>query len=308
MVEPAVRRGRPTLLHQAGHRQDACSTQRAAPAGCCSVAEEYLRDLNPDGQLEVFGQELNAETYAICRSDMMLKGQDAAEHRVRQLASPRTASTAARFDYMLANPPFGVEWKKVEDAGQGRARHARLRRPLRRRAAADQRRQLPLPAAHDPQDEARRTRAAHGSRSSSTARRCSPAPRARASREIRRWIIENDWLEAVVALPDQLFYNTGISHLLLDRHEPQGASSGAGRVQLDRRSRPVGQDAQVASARSASRSPTRQIAEITRWYGGLRGDRDKQSLRQRRVRVPARDGPTAAARERRRRGRGRAPR
>ena len=80
-----------------------------------SVAEDYLRELNPDARLEVFGQELNAETYAICRSDMMIKGQDASTHRAVATASPRTACQGKRFDYMLANPPFGVEWKKVEE-------------------------------------------------------------------------------------------------------------------------------------------------------------------------------------------------
>ena len=88
---------------------------------------------------------------------------------------------------------------------------------------------VPVPPAHDLEDEAASSRAARGWRSSSTARRCSPARPGRASREIRRWIIENDWLEAVVALPDQLFYNTGISHLLLDRHQPQDAPSGGAR-------------------------------------------------------------------------------
>ena len=72
------------------------------------------RELHPDGQLEAFGQELNAESYAICRSDMMLKGQDA-----RNIAFGNTLSNDQhdhQFDYMLSNPPFGVEWKKIEAA------------------------------------------------------------------------------------------------------------------------------------------------------------------------------------------------
>ena len=79
-----------------------------------SVAEDYLRDLNPDARLEVFGQELNAETYAICRSDMMLKGQDAS-HIAYGNSFSEDGHEGERFDYMLANPPFGVEWKKVQD-------------------------------------------------------------------------------------------------------------------------------------------------------------------------------------------------
>ncbi|MFV0523319.1 MAG: N-6 DNA methylase, partial [Acidimicrobiales bacterium] len=87
----------------------ACGT-----GGMLSVAEDRLRELNPNARLEVFGQELNDETYAICRSDMMLKGQDASN-----IASGNSFSDdghpGRRFDYLLANPPFGVEWKKVRD-------------------------------------------------------------------------------------------------------------------------------------------------------------------------------------------------
>ena len=100
-----------------------------------SVAEEHLRDAQPAGRLEVFGQELNAETYAICRSDMMLKGQDAVQHRVRQHLLRRRARRP-HFDYMLANPPFGVEWKKIEKAVRDERDDAGLRGPVRRRAAA----------------------------------------------------------------------------------------------------------------------------------------------------------------------------
>ncbi len=105
-------------------------------------------------RVQVFGQELNPESWAICRSDMMIKGQDAGEHHVRQLASPTTGTATAQFDYLLANPPFGVEWKKVKDDVERRARHARLRRPLRRRPAADQRRLAALPPAHALEDAA----------------------------------------------------------------------------------------------------------------------------------------------------------
>jgi methylase of polypeptide subunit release factors len=87
----------------------ACGT-----GGMLSVAEDHLRSLNPDARLEVFGQELNAETYAICRSDMMLKGQDAS-HIVLGNSFSEDGHQGEHFDYLLANPPFGVEWKNVED-------------------------------------------------------------------------------------------------------------------------------------------------------------------------------------------------
>jgi type I restriction enzyme M protein len=78
-----------------------------------SVAENYLRELNPDARLEVFGQEVNDESYAICRSDMMLKGQDP-EHIAPGNTLTEDAYKSEHFDYLISNPPFGVEWKKVE--------------------------------------------------------------------------------------------------------------------------------------------------------------------------------------------------
>ncbi len=94
----------------------ACGT-----GGMLSVAEDHLRALNPQARLEVFGQELNAETYAVCRSDMMLKGQDAS-HIAFGNSFSEDHHEGARFDYLLANPPFGVEWKKVEDEVRDEAR------------------------------------------------------------------------------------------------------------------------------------------------------------------------------------------
>ena len=146
-----------------------------------SVAEDHLRELNPQARLEVFGQELNAETYAICRSDMMLKGQDAS-HIVSATRFTEDGHEGRTFDYLLANPPFGVEWKKVEDEVRRRAREAGLRRPVRAGLPRINDGSLPVPPAHDLQDEAGPRKAARGSPSSSTARRCSPARPGRASR------------------------------------------------------------------------------------------------------------------------------
>ena len=145
----------------------ACGT-----GGMLSIAEDHLRALNPDARLEVFGQELNAESYAICRSDMMMKGQDASHIHFGN-SFTEDGTKGQRFDYMLANPPFGVEWKKVEEDIKDRGRDARLRGPLRSRPAADQRRLVPVSATHDLEDEAASRRAAPGSRSCSTAPRCS---------------------------------------------------------------------------------------------------------------------------------------
>jgi type I restriction enzyme M protein len=92
----------------------------AGTGGMLSVAEEYLTNLNPTAQVSLFGQELNPESYAICKADMLIKGQD-----VGNIAFGNTLSDDGhpdqKFDYMLSNPPFGVEWKKVEK--QVRAEH-----------------------------------------------------------------------------------------------------------------------------------------------------------------------------------------
>ena len=108
----------------------ACGT-----GGMLSVAEDRVRVLNPDARLEVYGQELNAETYAVCRSDMMIKDQDAS-HIAYGNCFSEDHFEGERFDYLLANPPFGVEWKKVEDAGPQGGTGARFRRPLWRGPAA----------------------------------------------------------------------------------------------------------------------------------------------------------------------------
>ncbi len=182
----------------------ACGT-----GGMLSVAEDYLRQLNPAAQLEVFGQELNPETYAICRSDMMLKGQDAT-HITLGNSFSEDGHTGRTFDYCLANPPFGVEWKKVEDAIKGE--HERLGFSGRFGAG--------LPRINDGsflflQHMISKMRPIEqgGSRIAIVFNGSPLFTGAAGSgeSEIRRWIIENDWLEAVVALPDQLFYNTGIS-------------------------------------------------------------------------------------------------
>ena len=182
----------------------ACGT-----GGMLSVAEDYLRQLNPQARLEVFGQELNEESYAICRSDMMLKGQDASHITVGNSFS-EDGHAGRSFDYCLANPPFGVEWKKVEDVIKAEADKL----GFRGRFGAG------LPRINDgsflflqhmiskmkPVEEG-------GSRIAIVFNGSPLFTGAAGSgeSEIRRWIIENDWLEAVVALPDQLFYNTGIS-------------------------------------------------------------------------------------------------
>ena len=182
----------------------ACGT-----GGMLSIAEDHLRDINERARLEVFGQELNAETYAICRSDMMLKGQDAS-HIAYGNSFSEDRHEGERFDYLLANPPFGVEWKKVKDP----IREEHETRGFDGRFGAG------LPRINDgsflflQHMISKMKRPEEGGSRLAIVFNGSPLFTGGAGSgesEIRRWIVENDWLEAVVALPDQLFYNTGIS-------------------------------------------------------------------------------------------------
>jgi len=181
----------------------ACGT-----GGMLSVAEDYVRELNPDARLEVFGQDYNAQAYAICGSDMMIKGQDI-EHIAFGDSFTDDRFPRHKFDYMLANPPFGVEWKPEADfitreheeqgfggrfgAGLPRINDGSLLFILHM-----------ISKMKDPKEGGTRLGIVFNGSPLFTGAAGS------GESEIRRWIIENDWLEAIVALPDQLFYNTGI--------------------------------------------------------------------------------------------------
>jgi type I restriction enzyme M protein len=245
----------------------ACGT-----GGMLSVAEDHLRHLNPDARLEVFGQELNDETYAICRSDMMLKGQDAS-HIVSGNSFSQDGHAGRTFDYMLANPPFGVEWKSVEQVV--RDEHANL--------GFDGRFGAGLPPINDgsflflqhmlskmkavEEGGSRLAIVFNGSPLFTGGAGSGPS-------EIRRFVIENDWLEAVVALPDQLFYNTGISTYFWVVTNRKSAER-RGKVQLvDAREFWVKMRKSLGEKRK--QISDEQIDEITRLYGELQeGERVK---------------------------------
>lgn len=166
------------------------------------------RELNPDARLEVFGQDYNAQAYAICGSDMMIKGQDI-EHIAFGDSFTDDRFPRHKFDYMLANPPFGVEWKPEADfitreheeqgfggrfgAGLPRINDGSLLFLMHM-----------ISKMKDPKEGGTRLGIVFNGSPLFTGAAGS------GESEIRRWIIENDWLEAIVALPDQLFYNTGI--------------------------------------------------------------------------------------------------
>jgi type I restriction enzyme M protein len=245
----------------------ACGT-----GGMLSVAQDHLRDLNPAAQLKVFGQELNAETYAVCRSDMMLKGQDASNIFFGN-SFTEDGLPDMSFDYLLANPPFGVEWKKVEED----IRREHDERGYQGRFGAGLPRindgsllflQHMLSKMKPPEKGGSRLAIVFNASPLFTGGAGS------GESEIRRWIIENDWLEAIVGLPDQLFYNTGISTyfwILTNRKSPERR----GKVQLvdarelwTRMRKSLGEKRKTMS--------DEQIDEITRLYTNFEeGDRCK---------------------------------
>ncbi len=181
----------------------------AGTGGMLSVAEERLTEMNPAARLTMFGQELNPESYAICKADMLIKGQDVANIIFGNTLSDDGHSTR-HFDYMLSNPPFGVEWKKVEKVV--RAEHeqqgfnGRFGPGLPRVSDGSLLFLMHLLSKMRP--------AVDGGSRFGIVLNGSPLFTGGAGSgesEIRRYLLESDLVEAIVALPTDMFYNTGIA-------------------------------------------------------------------------------------------------
>ena len=181
----------------------------AGTGGMLSVAGEHLLEHNPKAQLTMFGQELNGESYAICKADMLIKGQD-----VRNIVLGNTLSddghATRKFDYMLSNPPFGVEWKKVEKEVRKESETlgyaGRFGPGLPRISDGSMLFLLHLISKMRPAQEG-------GSRFGIVLNG-SPLFTGGAGSgesEIRRYVLENDLVEAIIALPTDMFFNTGIA-------------------------------------------------------------------------------------------------
>jgi len=179
----------------------ACGT-----GGMLSVAEQHLHELNSKAELKVFGQEINPESYAICKSDMLIKGQNPSNVKFGNTFTV-DGLEEEKFDYMLSNPPFGVDWKKAEKIIKAEADS----KGMRGRFGAG------LPRINDGSLlflQHMISKMKTGGTRIGIVFNGSPLFSGAAGSgesEIRKWIIENDWLETIIALPDQLFYNTGIS-------------------------------------------------------------------------------------------------
>jgi len=198
----------PTLSKE--HRIVKLYDPTAGTGGMLSVAEEHLKHLN--GTLDVlpYGQELNEQTYAVCKADMLIKGQD-----ISKIVLGNTLSNDAfpneKFDYMLSNPPYGVDWKKVKDDVETEAKKlgfkGRFGPGLPRISDGQMLFLLHLMSKMHPKGSDETSRVGivmNGSPLFSGGAGSGES-------EIRRYILQNDLLEAIVALPTEMFYNTGIA-------------------------------------------------------------------------------------------------
>jgi len=183
----------------------------AGTGGMLSIAGEYLLEHNPQARLTMFGQELNDESYAICKADMLIKGQP-----VENIIAGNTLSDdghgGRKFDYMLSNPPFGVEWKKVEKAV----------RQEHEQKGFDGRFGPGLPRVSDGSMLflmhllSKMAPVVNGEGGSRFGIVLNGSPlftggAGSGESEIRRYVLENDLVEAIVGLPSDMFYNTGIA-------------------------------------------------------------------------------------------------
>ncbi len=235
----------------------ACGT-----GGMLNISDQHVTGLNSSARLEMFGQELNPETWAIARSDLLIQGQDP-ERIVLGNSLSDDGHPDRRFDYLLANPPFGVDWSKAAPA----IRREHEKDGFTGRYGAG------LPRISDgsllflQHMIAKMKPVSDGGSRLAIIFSGSPLFSGSAGSgesEIRRWILENDLLEGIVALPDQLFYNTGISTyfwVVTNRKSPQRAGKV---VLLDAR----GQSAKMRKSLGDKRKylTDQQIAEVTRLY------------------------------------------
>ena len=234
----------------------------AGTGGFLSSAIEQVAEWNPDARIVPYAQELNPESYAIGVADKLIQGYD-----VRNLKLGNTLSNdllpAERFDYCLANPPFGVKWEMVQKAVTNEHRNqgygGRFGPGLPRVGDGSLLFLMHLLSKRKPVEQ--------GGTRIGIVLSGSPLFNGGAGSgesEIRRWILENDWLEAIVALPTDLFYNTGIGTYvwLLSNHK---APERKGKLQL------IDASAMSSPMRKSLGSKRKliaqaQIDEIARWH------------------------------------------
>jgi len=235
----------------------------AGTGGFLSSGSEYVHELNPDATLVTFGQELNPESYAICKADMLIKGQD-----VKNIKHGNTLSDDQlkeyKFDYMLSNPPFGVEWKKVQKEvvkeHEEQGYNGRFGPGLPRVSDGSLLFLLHLISKMQaPKDGGSRIGIILNGSPLFTGGAGS------GESEIRRYILENDLLEAIIAMPNDMFFNTGIATyiwVLSNKKEEHRK----GKVQLINAT-DMGSAMRKSLGSKRKYLDEKQIAKIVRIYG-----------------------------------------
>jgi type I restriction enzyme M protein len=235
----------------------------AGTGGMLSVAGEYLEELNPKARLTMFGQELNPESYAICKADMLIKGQNV-DNIVLENTLSADGHSHKVFDYMLSNPPFGVEWKKVEKSVrteyESKGHHGRFGPGLPRVSDGSLLFLLHLISKMRP--------AVDGGSRIGIVLNGSPLFTGSAGSgesEIRRYVLENDLVEAIIGLPNDMFYNTGIATYvwILSNHKE---AQRKGKVQLIDASN-LWQKMRKSLGSKRKEMTEEHIIEITRLFG-----------------------------------------
>ncbi|QGA80874.1 type I restriction-modification system subunit M [Candidatus Nanohalobium constans] len=197
--------------NQIMHVYDPC----CGSGGMLTETEDRILQANEDVEVWMFGQEVNPQTYAICKSDMFIKGEE--ERAADNIADGSTLSKDAfpdkQFDYMLANPPYGKDWKSDKDAVKNEAEQGYGGRFGAGLPSTDDGQLLflqnMLSKRQEPEDGG--SRIAFISNASPLFTSDPNVSESKNECSIRRWILENDWLEALIRMPDELFYNTKIS-------------------------------------------------------------------------------------------------
>ena len=173
--------------------------------GMLTIGKEYfLQQINPDANIRLLGQELNAQTHAICKSDMLITGQNPDDIKSGSSLS-NDQFMGEKFDYMITNPPFGVSWKAEERFVKDEVQNPHGRFTVGTPRSSDGALLFLQHMLSKMEDNGSRICIVFNGSPLFTGDAGS------GESEIRRWIIENDWLEGIIALPDQLFFNTGIS-------------------------------------------------------------------------------------------------
>ena len=233
----------------------ACGT-----GGMLSVAEEYIHKLNSSTRLLSFGQELNDQTFAICKADMLIKGNDA-----DQIKDGNTLSDdqfkSMKFDYILSNPPFGREWKNEKHSVENEAKLGFAGRfGYGLPASSDSQLLFLMTAISKMKDSGTRIAIIHNGSPLFTGDAGSGPS------EIRKYILENDLLEAIVALPNDIFYNTGIATYIWFLSNKKSGTKREGKVQLIN-ANGLYEKRRKALGNKRNDIPESAIEQITQLYG-----------------------------------------